>query len=219
MLKEKQEKQKASQPADINRKEIETIQEMPSTETAARLSNSMEQISNVHPFAAPKAFNPNSGAVQASTSDFSLKRLLAENYQTYSSLVAKLRKGEPRTKEETRLSEEIVSKFRDSEPSVGAKLETNEPITVGTPNVQDEITPIGLAITPGIKQWLFNLLRGKHNEDAKPDRDEAYEFCSNLCTDIYENNPHKLPGEGSDMIGRWRRCVRDCLEDHGYSDF
>ncbi len=205
--------------ADIDREKVETIREMPSMETTVRPPNSMEQISNTHLLAAPKAFNPSSEATQASASDSSLKHLIVENYQTYSSLIAKLRKGELPTKEEAMLSKEIVSKFGASETSVSEKLETTEPIPAEASTVLDETTPVSLEITPAIRQWLFNLLRGKPNEDAQPDRDEAYEFCRNLCTDIYENNPHQLPGEGSDMSARWRRCVRDCLKDHGYSDF
>ncbi|WP_374385033.1 hypothetical protein [Dongia sp.] len=208
-----------SKPADIDREKAETIQEMPNMETAARPSNPMEQISSSLPLAAPKAPSPNSEATQASASDSSLKHLIVENYQTYSSLIAKLRKGESLTKEEASFSREIISKFGASEASVGKNLETTEPTPAGTPSVLGETTPASLEIAPAIKQWLFNLLRGNSNEDAQPDRDEAYEFCRNLCTDIYENNPHQLPGEGSDMSARWRRCVRDCLKDHGYSDF
>lgn len=39
------------------------------------------------------------------------------------------------------------------------------------------------------------------------------------CTDIYVDDPNKLPGIGSDMPGRIRRCIRECMERTGCYDF
>jgi hypothetical protein len=165
-------------------------------------------------------------AAQARTSgsqpDSSLRKLLLANYQTYISLVAKLRKGEMLTEEETKLSKEISSTIdqdtneiapTDSKPDV-ANVATTE-----QPNIPGQTINDGMAIIPSIKKWLLNVLRGNPDDGAKPDCNEVFKHCQGLCIDMVVNEPHNLPGEGSDKSGRYVRCVRECMEAHDCFDY
>lgn len=57
-------------------------------------------------------------------------------------------------------------------------------------------------------------------------KDEDKERCAKIlaecraeCAGIYVNDPGRLPGVGPDMAGRIRRCIRECTERNGCSDF
>ncbi|EDW9823871.1 RHS repeat protein [Salmonella enterica] len=41
------------------------------------------------------------------------------------------------------------------------------------------------------------------------------EKCHDQCADIFADTPDLLPGSGRDLAGRLRRCIRECIEDHG----
>ena len=56
------------------------------------------------------------------------------------------------------------------------------------------------------------------NEDAERCKNVLKE-CREICTDIYVENPNGLPGTGSDMPGRIRRCIRECMEGQGCNNF
>jgi RHS repeat-associated protein len=43
--------------------------------------------------------------------------------------------------------------------------------------------------------------------------------CRRKCLDIYVDDPNSLPGTGSDMQGRLRRCTRECMEGQGCHNF
>jgi len=163
-------------------------------------------------------------ATQASNSgvqpDSSLRKLLLANYQTYISLVAKLRKGEILTEEETKLSKEINSTIDQDANEIApadVKLERAEVATAEQPNIPGQIVNDGMAIIPSIKKWLLNLLRGNPGDGAKPDCNEVYRHCQGLCLEEWNNN--NLPGVGSDSKGRLRMCIRDCMEAHGCFDY
>lgn len=48
---------------------------------------------------------------------------------------------------------------------------------------------------------------------------KVLEGCREKCTDIYVDGPGSLPGTGSDMFGRLRRCIRECMEAQGCFNF
>jgi hypothetical protein len=51
------------------------------------------------------------------------------------------------------------------------------------------------------------------NDDKRCQK--VLESCRNECISTYANNPDWLPGTGSDMKGRIRRCIRECMEANG----
>ena len=56
----------------------------------------------------------------------------------------------------------------------------------------------------------------------KDDRDRCREVlkkCRQECLDIFVNNPNGLPGTGTDLAGRQRRCIRECMERNRCYDF
>jgi hypothetical protein len=65
---------------------------------------------------------------------------------------------------------------------------------------------------------LKNLFKLPPKDD--PDRcKKIINMCREKCLDIYEERPDDLPGEGSDMPGRQRRCIRECAESYGCYNF
>jgi uncharacterized protein RhaS with RHS repeats len=49
--------------------------------------------------------------------------------------------------------------------------------------------------------------------------EKALKNCRQLCTDTYASGADNLPGTGSDMAGRIRRCIRECMASQGCEDF
>ncbi|HMH17687.1 MAG TPA: RHS repeat-associated core domain-containing protein [Burkholderiales bacterium] len=43
--------------------------------------------------------------------------------------------------------------------------------------------------------------------------------CREECLDKFVNDPNSLPGTGSDLAGRQRRCIRECMERNDCFDF
>jgi hypothetical protein len=43
--------------------------------------------------------------------------------------------------------------------------------------------------------------------------------CREDCLNKFVNNPDSLPGTGSDLQGRQRRCIRECMERNRCYDF
>jgi RHS repeat-associated protein len=59
---------------------------------------------------------------------------------------------------------------------------------------------------------------------CRPDDDrercrEVLKNCRKGCLDTFVNNPNGLPGTGSDLAGRQRLCIRECMERNGCYDF
>lgn len=52
-----------------------------------------------------------------------------------------------------------------------------------------------------------------------PDCKKALKTCRQDCKYIYINNPNNLPGSGSDIAGRMRRCIRECMRSHGCGNY
>jgi RHS repeat-associated protein len=56
------------------------------------------------------------------------------------------------------------------------------------------------------------------NDDATRCK-KVLDSCRDDCVDIYANNPDWLPGTGTDMKGRIRRCIRDCMQSNRCHDY
>jgi hypothetical protein len=48
---------------------------------------------------------------------------------------------------------------------------------------------------------------------------KVLESCRSQCSDVFVDDPNKLPGSGSDMFGRIRRCIRECAAKNGCNNF
>jgi RHS repeat-associated protein len=76
------------------------------------------------------------------------------------------------------------------------------------------IAGIWIAINPQARKALADLL-------CKPEDDK--ERCREVLNDCREKclnrMPNGLPGSGTDYFGRYRRCVRECMEDNKCYDF
>lgn len=59
-----------------------------------------------------------------------------------------------------------------------------------------------------------NSCKGDDKDRCK----KALAECRTECTNIYVTNPNNLPGTGTDMPGRIRRCIRECLGRSGCQD-
>jgi hypothetical protein len=82
---------------------------------------------------------------------------------------------------------------------------------------------IGGAISYGI-QAATGATLGSLLYDACHDSEEercrkVLKGCREKCLDKFVNDPDSLPGVGSDLQGRQRRCIRECTEDQNCFDF
>lgn len=69
-------------------------------------------------------------------------------------------------------------------------------------------------------KWLRDLA----NQICPPDDDkqrcrEVLKTCRDECSDKFVDDPNSLPGTGTDLPGRLRRCIRECMERSGCYDF
>lgn len=135
---------------------------------------------------------------QPPTSKF--HNLFLTDYRKYLSTISKLRQGLPLNEKEKDLCETAKSTF--SEEGVTA-------------------TQANAIALPNIDNWLLNLFRGNPEGGScpKPDCNEVYKHCQAACLDLLISKPNELPGSGSDKHGRFRRCVRECMEAHGCFDY
>jgi hypothetical protein len=129
-----------------------------------------------------------------------LHNLFLTDYRKYLSTISKLRQGLPLNEKEKDLCETVKSTFPE------------EGITA---------TPANAIALPDIDNWLLNLFRGNPEGGScpKPDCNEVYKHCQAACLDLLISKPNELPGSGSDKHGRFRRCVRECMEAHGCFDY
>lgn len=129
-----------------------------------------------------------------------LHNLFLTDYRKYLSTISKLRQGLPLNEKEKGLCETVKSTFPE------------EGITA---------TPANAIALPDIDNWLLNLFRGNPEGGScpKPDCNEVYKHCQAACLDLLISKPNELPGSGSDKHGRFRRCVRECMEAHGCFDY
>lgn len=65
-------------------------------------------------------------------------------------------------------------------------------------------------------QTVHNLICGD-SEEARCK--QVVKTCREKCVDTYVDDPGSLPGTGSDMPGRIRRCIRECAESQGCHNF
>lgn len=165
------------------------------------------------------------GTAQVSVSR--LNRLLTSDYPTYLSTVTKLRKGDALTDEETKLCGAISDIIGQDNKEIADKnlslvaARTDGTENEGMPPDSNGIARVDATAIPSVYEWLLNLLRGNGDDGScpKPDCNEVFRHCQGLCMDMYATNPDDLPGEGTDMKGRIRRCIRECMEAHGCFDY
>ncbi|HMN46057.1 MAG TPA: DNRLRE domain-containing protein [Povalibacter sp.] len=88
--------------------------------------------------------------------------------------------------------------------------------------------PPGTPATPDLSRVLAELLNkmGEALKSVCPPTlseigrcDKVLADCRKKCTDIFVDNPEKLPGVGTDRQGRLRRCIRECMEQQQCFDF
>jgi len=129
-----------------------------------------------------------------------LHSLFVADHQNYLSTVSKLRQGLPLNEKEKELCDTVRSSFPDEGTSA---------------------TPVNAIVLPTVDDWILNLFRGNPDGGScpKPDCDEVYKHCKAACLDLLISKPEELPGSGSDKFGRYRRCVRECMEAHGCFDY
>jgi hypothetical protein len=67
---------------------------------------------------------------------------------------------------------------------------------------------------------LGGLIYEMCNESGEEARCKAVERgCKEGCTGVFEDDPDKLPGAGSQYQSRWRRCVRECMQSQNCFNF
>jgi hypothetical protein len=95
------------------------------------------------------------------------------------------------------------------------------------------IPPIYWPGSPENKSWVDQAIRGHQGlidqilklcRKAKPSDDPerckgVLNQCRQQCTDIFVDSPDSLPGTGSNMAGRLRRCIRECMQANDCGDF
>jgi RHS repeat-associated protein len=57
------------------------------------------------------------------------------------------------------------------------------------------------------------------NDDYEEMCDKVVKWCRAKCTDLFVENPDALPGTGRNYQGRLRRCIRECAEQNGCSNY
>lgn len=131
-----------------------------------------------------------------------LHQFFLADYQSYLSTISKLRQGLPLNEKEEALRRHVVNAIPAK--SADAPFDIDMDIDLS-----------------GLDDWILDLFRGSPNGDAcpKPDCDEVYKHCKAACLDLLISKPNELPGSGSDKHGRFRRCVRECMEAHGCFDY
>jgi RHS repeat-associated protein len=76
-----------------------------------------------------------------------------------------------------------------------------------------------LRVPSWFPNWAKPAEQCKDEADEKARCEKVLVRCRTQCTDIYVTDPSKLPGTGSDMPGRIRRCIRECMKADGCDDF
>ena len=66
---------------------------------------------------------------------------------------------------------------------------------------------------------LFKKVKDACTSENAEKCEKVLKGCRQLCTDTYVTAPGNLPGTGTDMAGRLRRCIRECMVSQGCEDF
>lgn len=67
---------------------------------------------------------------------------------------------------------------------------------------------------------LGGLIYEACNEDSEDARcRKVLKSCREKCLDTFLDDPESLPGTGSDLQGRLKRCTRECMESQGCHNF
>lgn len=148
---------------------------------------------------------------QRSTLPIALHKIVSNNYSAYISAITKLRKGQKLSEEEAVLFNKVKGVITEVKRTTNPQNSTNEsvekPVAISIPKTH---------ANPDVLDWLLDLFRGDEGGSCpKPNCDEVHKHCSDLCIGMFEKNPNSLPGMGSDMKGRLRRCIRECMEAYG----
>ena len=83
---------------------------------------------------------------------------------------------------------------------------------------------IGLGVNEGVERLFGTSVGVLIYEMCNVDSEEArcrkvYKDCAAKCADIFTDDPQSLPGVGSDLAARVRRCIAECVSRAGCSPF
>ncbi len=90
-----------------------------------------------------------------------------------------------------------------------------KPIPVPVPVAPNPAT----VAKPGAWSRIAKAIKDICTSDNSEKCEKALKGCRQLCTDTYASGADNLPGSGSDMAGRIRRCIRECMVSQGCEDF
>jgi RHS repeat-associated protein len=112
---------------------------------------------------------------------------------------------DPRTEAESSMSGGAVTKKNGDESNIGDDFG-------GQDNRSHVDSPDSAAVDDDAAKTDT-----QNDEDQVATNDDAAVIaeCKEKCTEKYVNDPSSLPGMGTDMFGRWARCVRACAESRG----
>lgn len=88
------------------------------------------------------------------------------------------------------------------------------PLGVGTQENEDIAWAIQLALKK-LADTIYDLCTESEEERCE----KVLKDCRQKCLDIFVDDPDSLPGVGSDLQGRQRRCIRECMESESCFDF